>query len=173
MIITNNTNSLEIDGVLYAKDQHNVVQTNSGIRLVQKYMGTTRDIPYEGVTADGVEIESAQELFDYFRQHGFKDGGGNGSDSGLQVASIDDMVDGTNNTEYVTPYLVHAFVEWFSAELLIIDETYTESPTSAEVNEKYPNARLRTILYLPNAGSGMKYTKLNQTQWESMPYTVA
>lgn len=88
-------------------------------------------------------------------------------------ATVQEIQEGTNDEKHITPYLLKTFVEWFSARLLITDETYTESPTSAQVNEKYPNALVRTTLYLPNAGSGMKYTKLNATDWESMPYTIA
>lgn len=88
-------------------------------------------------------------------------------------STVQEIQEGTNDEKHITPYLLKTFVEWFSSQLLLIDEEYTDMPTSEQVNEKYPNARVRTLLYLPNAGSGMKYTKLNDTQWESQPYTIA
>lgn len=169
-IVTANQ-ALEINGILFQRGDFIATPMSNGMRLTHKHTGNVINLLDGQLEMDG-ETATSEQVFDYLKENGFLNDGG-ASGEGLDKATVQQIQEGTNNENYITPYLMHMFVEWFSSELLIIDESYTESPTSAQVNEKYPDARVRTMLYLPNAGSGMKYTKLNETDWESMPYTVA
>lgn len=67
------------------------------------------------------------------------------------------------------------YVEWFSQSLNITDtDNYTDPPTKAEVNAKYPDAKIRTTIYFKNVGGGsLKYIKLDNTEWETSPYSTA
>lgn len=46
---------------------------------------------------------------------------------------------------------------------LINDAELTEEQTSATINAKYPNAKVRTILVAPNIGSGMMFLKVSNS----------
>lgn len=138
-----------------------VIVTGAGKRWV---------LPVDSTTVDGVSYGSSQELANIISS--FRKGGGAPSE-GVQKATIEQMQAGTNDEAYVTPYGIATYVSWFSESLIVIDEEETEPMTSAQVNTKYPEARLRTIIYFPNVGSGLKYTKITSTTWESQPYTVA
>lgn len=134
--------------------------------------GVQRTILLEGTTIDGVEPADTDELYEYLKENLFNDGGAR---LGVQKATIQEVQDREDVEKYINPLVLAQYVEWFSQSLIRFDEdTWTDPPSSAQMNTKYPDARLRTTVYINNAGGAqLKYTKFTETQWESTPYTVA
>jgi hypothetical protein len=143
--------------------------TQAGQAVVVEGDGKRWTLGLSETTVDGESFDTVEALAEKISS--FKRG--EGSATGLQKASTQDMQDGTNDEEYVTPLKVHQFVEWFSSMLLKTNEEVTEPLTVTQLNELYPDAPLRTIVDTPNAGTGMRYTKLSPTRWEVQPYTQA
>lgn len=167
---------VEIDDVIS-------IQKGSATRIIKRRanpIGVSLFLPFgriliqlEGTTIEGAPASDNNVLYDFLKTNLFSLGGGSGE--GLQKAVIEDMQEGTNNEKYVTPMLTSQFVSWFSEDLIKIDDTsFVNPPTSEEMNILYPDTRVRTTVYLEDVNEArLKYTKLNDEQWESQPYTIA
>lgn len=77
--ITSNSRYIEIDGrtAIALSDNAVVNLTAKGVRVGFK-SGSYTDIGYDGTTVDGETTETAQDLYDWFKAKGFKNGGGGG-----------------------------------------------------------------------------------------------
>lgn len=143
--------------------------TQAGQAVVVEGDGKRWTLGLSETTVDGESFDTVEALAEKISS--FKRGGSSGE--GLQKANEQDMWDGTNDSKYVTPMMVHRFVEMFSDELIQFNEDITEPQTSAQMSALYPNAPIRTTVYTPNTGSGMKYIKITDSQWENTPYLVS
>lgn len=177
MDITSSDKYLEIDGTqAYQKGSayriYEAQAPYTGV-VVHFENGVERTFRISDTTINGVAPVDLAELYDFLKENLFLDGGGAGL--GAQKATMEQMQEGTDDVDYVTPFLVYSFVSWFSEDLVITDDTEYENPlTSSEMNTKYPDARVRTVVYMRNvADTSLKYTKINTTEWESTPYAVA
>lgn len=84
-IIISNENSIEIDGTIMPLNSRDVTRLNDGVRISKSGANSHIDIPLEDTSIDGVDVESVDDLMDFFRSKGFSLGGGDGSNG---VASV-------------------------------------------------------------------------------------
>lgn len=145
----------------------------------------------QDIDCDGQTFDTVDGLQTWISAHLFKNGGGS-TGEGVQWSNVSYAPEAgkipryspqgllsVNQAEFpenaVPHWQVTAMIEQFSQSLIKIDtDNFADPPTSSEMNTKYPSAKVRTTVYIPNAGGAMlKYTKLNATDWEAQPYTIA